>query len=224
MKVVLGRDTQIGEGVILGCLPGREIIVGNTVIGDFAVIRSSTVIYCSVTVGDHLETGHNVVIREENVIGNCFRIWNNSTVDYGCEIGDRVRIHSNVYVPQYTTIEDEVFVSAGVMMANDPHPICARCMKGPTIKRGARIGVNATLLPHVVIGERSLVGAGSVVTEDVPAGVVAYGNPARVIKPVDELSCAFEMVDRPYVEGRDVLTRERLGIQVHTTLRESSDE
>lgn len=213
MKVVLGRDPQIGEGVILGCRPGREIAVANTVIGNFAIIRSNTVIYCNVTIGDNLETGHNVVIREENIIGNNLGIWSNSTVDYGCEIGDNVRIHSNVYVAQYTTIEDDVFLAPGVKIANDPHPICTKCMRGPTIRKGARIGVNATLLSHIVIGEYSLIGAGSVVTKDIPSGVLAYGNPARVIKSIESLRCPLGIVDRPYIEGRDVRTRERLGIQ-----------
>lgn len=213
MKVVLGLDPQIGKGVILGCRPGREIAVAATIIGDFAIIRSNTVIYCNVMIGNNFETGHNVVIREENIIGNNCNIWNNSTVDYGCEIGDNVRIHNNVYIAQYTTIEDDVFLAPGVKIANDPHPICTKCMKGPTIKKGARIGVNATLLSHIIIGEYSLIGAGSVVTEDIPSGVVAYGNPARVIKPIDSLRCPFGIVERPYIEGRDVKTRERLGIQ-----------
>jgi len=67
------------------------------------------------------------------------------------------------------------------MSANDRHPICRECMRGPTIKRGARVGINATLLPEVVIGEGALVGAAAVVTRDVPAGMVVAGNPARVM-------------------------------------------
>jgi acetyltransferase-like isoleucine patch superfamily enzyme len=65
-------------------------------------------------------------------------------------------------------------------------------MRGPIIKRGARIGVNVTLMPHITIGERALIGAGSVVTHDLPAGMVAYGNPARPVRPVDELTCRFK--------------------------------
>jgi acetyltransferase-like isoleucine patch superfamily enzyme len=216
MKVILGRDPRIDEGVILGYDTGREIQLAETIIGDFAVVRSNTVIYCNVTIGDNLETGHNVVIREENTVGDDFRIWNNSTVDYGCQIGHRVRIHSNVYVAQFTTIEDEVFLAPGVMIANDPHPVCTKCMRGPTIKKGARIGINATLLSHIVIGEHALIGAGSVVTEDIPDGMLVYGNPARVIKSIDSLSCPPGIVDRPYLEGRDVRAREQLDIQTDT--------
>ncbi len=208
-NAVVGEGSQIDESVLLGYPTGRKIEVVKTVIGDRARIRSNTVIYTNVVIGDDLETGHNVVIREENVIGNSFRVWNNSAVDYGCKIGNGVRIHNNVYVAQYTVIEDDVFLAPGVIIANDPHPICAKCMRGPTIKKGARIGVNATLLPGIIVGEYSLVGAGSVVTVDVPSHTVVYGVPARPVKAIDELECPLNLVDRPYLEGRDVRTRER---------------
>jgi acetyltransferase-like isoleucine patch superfamily enzyme len=208
-NAVVGKGTQIDERVLLGYPTGRKIKVVKTVIGARARIRSNTVIYTNVVIGDDLETGHNVVIREENVIGDGFCIWNNSTVDYGCKIGNDVRIHNNVYVAQYTVIEDDVFLAPGVITANDPHPICTKCMRGPTIKRGARIGVNVTLLPGITVGEYSLVGAGSVVTVDVPPHTVAYGVPARPAKAIDELECPLNLVDRPYLGGRDVRTRER---------------
>jgi acetyltransferase-like isoleucine patch superfamily enzyme len=86
-------------------------------------------------------------------------------------------------------------------VANDLHPGCAHsseCMRGPTIRRGARIGVNATILPYVTIGEGALIGGGSVVSSDIPAGAVAYGNPARVRKSVSELRCVTGITDKPY--------------------------
>ena len=211
-NAIVGEGSQIDESVLLGYPTGRKIEVVKTVIGDRARIRSNTVIYTNVVIGDDLETGHNVVIREENVIGNSFRVWNNSAVDYGCKIGNGVRIHNNVYVAQYTMIEDDVFLAPGVIIANDPHPICTKCMRGPTIKRGARVGVNATLLPTITVGEYSLVGAGSVVTVDVPPHTVVYGVPARPVKAIDALECPLNLVDRPYLEGRDVWTRERKAI------------
>jgi acetyltransferase-like isoleucine patch superfamily enzyme len=157
-------------------------------IGPHAVVRAFSVIYAGSTIGAHLETGHGVVIREENRIGDGLSIWNNSTIDYDCVIGNGVRIHAGVYVAQFTVIEDDVFLAPGVIIANDTHPICMPCRKGPTIKRGARVGINATLLPEVVIGEEALVGAGAVVTKDVPARAVVVGNPARVINTVDKLT------------------------------------
>jgi acetyltransferase-like isoleucine patch superfamily enzyme len=73
-------------------------------------------------------------------------------------------------------------------------------MRGPTIRRGAQIGVNVTLLPFVEIGEGALVGAGSVVTRDVPPGVVVVGNPAKGVRRVEELTCIVNppLTDKPY--------------------------
>jgi UDP-2-acetamido-3-amino-2,3-dideoxy-glucuronate N-acetyltransferase len=71
-------------------------------------------------------------------------------------------------------------------------------MKGPLIKRGAKIGVNVTLLPHITIGEFSLIGAGSVVTKDIPPYSLAYGHPAMVIKKVTDIKCKKGIIDQPY--------------------------
>lgn len=210
-EAILGQDCRIDDSALLGYRTGRRIEVETTVIGARARIRSNTVIYTNVRIGDDLETGHNVTIREQNIIGDHFNIWNNSTVDYGCQIGHRVKIHNNVYIAQFTTIEDDVFLAPGVIIANDPHPIYSRCMVGPTIKRGARIGVNVTILPGIVIGEGVLVGAGAVVTRDVPPRLVVYGNPARIAGAVDDLQCQHGKVKHPYLNGLDVSIRERAG-------------
>jgi len=214
LDVVLGAGAHIETGVLLGYRTGRPIEFRPAEIGEGAYIRANTSIYCNVRIGNGLETGHNVVIREENEIGDRFRIWNNSVVDYGCRIGSDVRIHCNVYVAQYTIIEDGVFLAPGVIVANDLHPICTHDMRGPTIKRNARIGCNATLLPRIVIGESAVVGAGSVVTHDVPNRMVVAGNPAKVVCSIDELRCQAGEVERPYLDGLDVMTREAMGIPV----------
>jgi acetyltransferase-like isoleucine patch superfamily enzyme len=203
-EVTLGDGYEIDLSVILGYPTGRQIDNPALSIGSGARIWSGTVIYVGSTVGAGLETGHNVIIREENTIGDNLSIWNNSTIDYGCVIGNGVKIHCNVYVAQFTTLEDEVFLAPGVTIANDPHPICGLYMRGPTVKRGARIGVNVTLLSHITIGEGTLIGAGSVATHDIPAYSVAYGNPARPVKSVDELPCPFDLVKHPYANGLDV--------------------
>ena len=210
VPVHCGPDCTIDPDVILGYPPGRPGAYGDVRIGRHARIRSGSVIYAGVEIGDDFETGHHAIVREENRLGHGCTLWNNSTIDYGCVIGDRVRIHCNIYIAQFTTIEDEVFLAPGVTIANDPHPICTKCMQGPTIRRGARIGVNVTLLPHIVIGENALVGAGSVVTADVPAGMLAVGSPARIISTVDALECPFDLV-KPYDQGIDVRRRPEWG-------------
>jgi acetyltransferase-like isoleucine patch superfamily enzyme len=210
VPIDLGKGCRVDSNVILGYIPGRKIELQPVRIGKEACIRSGTVIYASVEIGDYFETGHHVVIREQTRLGHECSIWNNSTVDYGCILGNRVRIHCNVYVAQYTVLEDDVFLAPGVMIANDPHPICTKCMQGPTLRQGARIGVNATIMPHVIIGENALVGAGSLVTRDVPPRTVVVGNPARVIGKVDDLECPFGIV-KPYQGGLDVRHRPEWG-------------
>ena len=204
-EVQIGRGARIDDGVLLGIRPGRALADYALRIGRSAIVRSGSVLYAGSTIGDAFETGHNVVIREQNEIGSQVKIWNSSTIDYGCVIGDRVKIHSNCYVAQFTTIEDDVFLAPGASLANDPHPGSEThlCMRGPTIKAGAQIGMNATILPLVTIGERSLVGAGAVVTRDVPPGMIVAGNPARILKPVSELSCPLDLIDHEYLAERD---------------------
>jgi len=202
-NVLLEEPGTIDEGVSLGYPTGRHIADPALRIGRGAAVRSGSVIYVGSTIGRGLQTGHNVVIREENIIGDNLNIWSNSVIDYGCRIGNNVKIHSNVYIAQFTVIEDDAFLAPGVSVANDMRPLCAECTRagGPTIKRGARIGVNVTILPRVVIGEYALVGAGAVVTKDVPPYAVVYGNPARVVTTVDELDCPLHPGEKAYING-----------------------
>ena len=198
--VQLGDGAVIDAGVILG-YPSSRGEEHHLIIGPEARLRVGTVIYGGSSIGCNLDTGHNVVIREQNLIGDNFRIWTNSIIDYGCIIGDNVKIHSGVYVTQFTVLEDDAFLGPGVCLANDIHPGCPsalECMRGPLIKRGAQIGINACVLPRVTIGEYAVVGAGSVVTNDIPPGAVAYGNPARVIGRVEDIVCSTGLIDKPY--------------------------
>ena len=200
--VRLGEGSLVDEDAILGYLSPRRGVSDVLTIGANARIRSGCVIYAGSNIGAHFETGHHTIIREENEIGEHFSIWNNSVVDYGCRIGMRVKIHCHVYVAQFTVIEDDVFLAPGVKIANDYHPGCPdsrECMRGPTLKRGCRIGVNVTLVPYVTVGEGTLVGSGSVVTKDLPPGVVAYGNPARVHGTLEEMRCKTGRREAPYL-------------------------
>jgi acetyltransferase-like isoleucine patch superfamily enzyme len=198
--VTLGEGATIEDGAVIGYKPSRGENYILT-IGPDAYIRSGTIIYGGSSIGRNLETGHNVVIREENSIGDHFCIWNNSTIDYGCHIGSKVKIHNKVYVAQFTFIEDDVFLAPGVTLANDIHPGCPeslKCMRGPYIKRGAQIGINVSILPRVIIGEYAVIGAGSVVTKDIPDRMVAYGNPARVAGRIEDMICTTNLREKPY--------------------------
>ena len=118
-------------------------------------------------------------------------------IQKGALIGRRVKISSHAFICEGVVIEDEVFIGHGVVFINDKHPR-ATTIDGrlqteadwkvvPTlVQRGASIGSNATILCGITIGEDSIVGAGSVVTQDVPPGAVVVGNPARIIYSVEE--------------------------------------
>ena len=190
--VILGRDAQIDDCVKLGYRTGRKIAYHTLRIVDGACIRFGSVIYGGSVIGNGFATGHNVTIREENQIGDNFNVWNCTTIDYGCKIGNNIKIHCNCYVAQFTVIEDNAFMAPGVTIANDIHPGCefsADCMKGPHIEQGVQIGVNVTILPFVRIGAHSVIGSGAVVTKDIPAGSVVVGNPGRVICGIHDLKC-----------------------------------
>jgi acetyltransferase-like isoleucine patch superfamily enzyme len=182
--------TAADPGVIIG-YPVSRTDVGPLVLGPGARLRSGTVLYDGTTIGRCLQTGHGVVVREACEIGDDVSIWSNAVVDYGCRIGDRVKIHCNCYVAQFTELGDDVFLAPGVTFANDLYPgdhRSAELMAGPKIGSGAQIGVNVTILPFVRIGAGALIGAGSVVTRDIPSAVVAFGNPAVPRRRVAELA------------------------------------
>jgi acetyltransferase-like isoleucine patch superfamily enzyme len=204
-NVSLALPAVVDDGVRLGYRSGRSGVDAWLEIGPGATLRAGTIIYADTIIGAGFSTGHNVVVREEVIIGDNTSIWGNTVIDYGCRIGNNVKIHTNVYVAQFAVIEDDAFLAPGVSLANDPHPLCAECTRenGPVIKRGARIGVNATILPGVTVGEYALVGAGSVVSRDVPDRSVVYGNPARVAKNVDDLHCPHDPDGHAYVNGLD---------------------
>ena len=194
--LTVGPGLNADSTVILA-YPAERKPEAALVIGRDARFRSGTVVYAGSLIGDRFQSGHHVVLREELEIGSDVAVWSNSVIDYGCQIGDRVKIHSNCYVAQYTRISDAAFLAPGVTIANDlypGHPESASMMSGPEIGPGAQIGVNVTILPYVRIGAGTMVGAGSVVTRDLPAGVVAYGNPASVRGRVDHLADIRERV------------------------------
>ncbi len=170
------------------------------VVGAGGTIRQFTTIYAGTTIGDRFQSGHGVLIREDNVIGDDVSVGTNAVLEAGNRIGNRVRIHTGCFL-ELVTVEDDVFIAPNVVFADDPHPPCPRyeeCVGGAVVKQGARIGSNATILPGVVIGRGALVGAGSVVVADVPDGTVVVGSPAKVVKRVDELVCRAGLMERPY--------------------------
>lgn len=159
-------------------------------IGSGAWIRSHTVIYAGNAIGRNFATGNKVNIRESNEIGDDVSVGTLTVIEHHVVIGNRVRIHSQAFIPEFSILEDDCWIGPNVVLTNAKYPQSPgvkASLKGPRIGRGAKIGANATILPGVVIGERALVGAGAVVVRDVAAGEVVVGNPARAIRSVSEL-------------------------------------
>ncbi len=190
-NVLLGDGAIIEDFCIVGA-PPRGVREGElaTTIGAGAVIRSHTVIYAGNVIGANFQTGNKVNIRESNRIGNNVSVGTLSVIEHHVEIGDGVRIHTQVFIPEFSVLEEGCWLGPNVVLTNAKYPLSPGVkdhLAGPVIRKGAKIGANATLLPGVVIGEHALVGAGAVVVRDVPAGTVVAGNPARVIRQIAEL-------------------------------------
>lgn len=202
-NVKLGEGTIVEDGCIIGIPPrGKKPGELETVIGKNSVIRAGTYVYAGNRIGDNFQTGNKANIREENEIGNNVSIGTLSVIEHHVKIGDGVRIHTQVFIPEFTTLKKGSWVGPNVVFTNAFHPLCPdvkKCLKGATVEEEAKVGANATVLPAVVVGKKSLVGAGSLVVKDVPAGKVVTGNPAKVVKDVSELKCHFGKRQGPYV-------------------------
>jgi acetyltransferase-like isoleucine patch superfamily enzyme len=175
-KVNIGPGSTVQDNVILGSAEAGKLTIGKT-----SIIRSGAVIYSGVSIGDNFRSGHNILIRENSEIGDNTLVGTNSVIDGDCKIGNNVSMQTGVYITKYTIIEDDVFLGPFSVTTNDKYMSYGAELKGPIIKRGARIGANATIMPGVTVGEGAVVSAGSVVTKDVPPHKMVIGVPARVV-------------------------------------------
>lgn len=188
-RVKLGKNSSVGDFCLIG-FPIKDKPQAETIIGDNANIRSHTVIYSGNKIGNNFQTGHGVLIRENNLIGNEVSIGSHSIIEHHVKIGNNVRIQGNTFIPEYSTIEDDAWIGPCITFTNAKYPASIdskKHLKGPIIMEKARIGGGAVLLPGIIIGRKVLVGAGSVVTKDISDGKVVVGNPARVIKEINNL-------------------------------------
>ncbi|MFQ6125773.1 MAG: acyltransferase [Candidatus Heimdallarchaeota archaeon] len=182
--IVVHKHVKIGQSPNIGSFVELGLNDMSLEIGDDAVIRSGSVIYGNVKIGHHFRSGHHILIREKTIIGDNVQIGTNSIVDGNCVIGDHVNIQSNVYVTWGMRIEDGVFMGPCSVTINDKIPPATNrsLLQASILRKKCVIGAGVIILPGIEIGENSLIGAGSVVTKNIPKNVIAYGNPCRVQK------------------------------------------
>lgn len=189
-NVKIGKGAKIEDFVIIGTQPQKIGKKLKTIIGKGAIIRSGTVIYAGNLIGENFFTGHNALIRESNHIGDNVSIGSSTIIEHHVVIEDEVRIHSGAFVPEFSILSKGCWLGPHVVLTNARYPRSKKVketLKGPIIEEGAKIGANSTILPGLIIGKNALIGAGSVVTQNIPANAVAAGNPARVIKFIHDI-------------------------------------
>jgi acetyltransferase-like isoleucine patch superfamily enzyme len=189
-NVQIGRGTVVHDNAVLGRAPHVAGIIQRTpkrelsplIIGRTCSIGAGTVLYIGTTIGDDTLIGDLASIREECKIGNHVVIGRGVMLNYNIQVRDRARIMDTSHFGGDALVEEDVFVGPHVCTAND-NTIGLRAgvvRQGPHLCRGASIGIGAILLANVTIGEQAIIGAGALVTRDVPARKIAVGVPALV--------------------------------------------
>jgi acetyltransferase-like isoleucine patch superfamily enzyme len=158
------------------------------VIGDGTVVSTGAIVFAGTQIGANCIVGDQSCIRERVTLADDCVLGRGSLIENDTTVGAGTRIQAEAYITAYSTLEEDVFVAPCVVTTNDNFMGRTEerraLMKGPTIRRSARIGGGAILCPGIEIGEEAFVGAGAVVTRDVPPGVVVVGSPARVLRDV----------------------------------------
>jgi UDP-2-acetamido-3-amino-2,3-dideoxy-glucuronate N-acetyltransferase len=154
-----------------------------------AIYGRHSIISEDAQIGENTRIGNFVFIRDNTVIGKACSVGSYVDIEGDVRIGDFVSLQSGCYLTRGVVIEDEVFCGPRMMTLNDKgishrRPSLVFVRRAPRLLRAARIGGGSVLCPGVTIGENALVGAGSVVTHDVPDRCIAMGNPARIVGPV----------------------------------------
>jgi acetyltransferase-like isoleucine patch superfamily enzyme len=194
---VLGEGVKVLEGAVVGKQPtlsprstAKREPLPPAELGDGTIVSTGAIVFAGSRVGARVILGDQSCVRERVDIGDDVVLGRGSLIENDTSVGARTKIQAGAYITAYSALEDDVFIAPCVVTTNDNfmgrteqrHDL----IKGPTIRRGARIGGGAILCPAVVIGEEAFVGAGAVVTKDVPPRMLVVGNPARVLRAVSD--------------------------------------
>ncbi len=199
--VRIGSNVRIDDHAVIGKQPMKAANSATTHlqefeptrIGDNCIIGTGTVIYTGALIGDKVLVADLSTIRENVTVGEGTIIGRGVAIENFCSVGAFCKLETNVYLTAYSTVEDRCFIAPCVATSNDNFigrtKERFKHFKGMVLKKGARIGVNATILPGRTIGEDALVAAGAVVTRDVPPGAIHAGVPAKRFRdvPKDQL-------------------------------------
>ena len=197
---VLGEGVKVLEGAVVGKQPSlsprstaKRDPLPPAEIGDGTIVSTGAIVFAGTRVGARVIVGDQACVRERVDIGDDVVVGRGVLVENDTTIGALTKIQADAYITAYSTLEDNVFIAPRVITTNDNfmgrterrHEL----IKGPTVRRGARVGGGAILCPGIVVGEEAFVGAGAVVTKDVAPRMLVVGNPARVLRSVsaDEL-------------------------------------
>lgn len=148
-----------------------------------AIVRSGSVVYGDVVLGDSFQSGHNVLIRENTTIGRHVTVGTNSVIDGQCHIADFVKLETGVYVSTHVSIGSRVFVGPNAVLTNDRYPLRQRDTyepEGVVLEDDVTLGANVTVCPGVRIGAGSFVAAGAVVTKSVPPQMLVLGHAGQM--------------------------------------------
>jgi acetyltransferase-like isoleucine patch superfamily enzyme len=194
---VLGEGVKVLEHAVVGKQPAlsprstaKRGELPPAEIGDGTIVSTGALVFAGAKIGARVILGDQSCVRERVVIGDDVVLGRGSLVENDTTIGAMTKIQAEAYITAYSTLEEHVFIAPCVVTTNDN--FMGRTerrheqIKGPTIRRGARIGGGAVLLPGLEIGEEAFVGAGAVVTKNVEPRMLVVGNPARVMRAVAE--------------------------------------
>jgi acetyltransferase-like isoleucine patch superfamily enzyme len=194
---VLGEGVRVLENAVVGKQPSlgasstakREPLPPAR-IGDGTVISTGAIVFAGSTVGANCIVGDQSCIRERVRMADDCVLGRGSLIENDTTVGTGTRIQAEAYITAYSTLEEDVFIAPCVVTTNDNFmgrtERRRELMKGPTIRRSARVGGGAVICPGVEIGTEAYVGAGAVVTKDVPPRKLVVGSPARVVRDVAE--------------------------------------